>query len=40
MDLVPQDDLGELAVERADREMWLTRGEKHAHEEFEAEAKR
>lgn len=40
VELVPQGDLGVLSVERAEREVWVTRGMKHDHEEFEAEAKR
>lgn len=40
VELVPQGDLGELVVERAEMEMWVTRGKKHGYEEFETEAKR
>ena len=39
VELVPQGDLGDLTVERAERKMWVTRGKKHGHEEFEAEVK-
>ena len=38
VELAPQGDLGELlSVERAESEMWLSRGMKHGHEEFETE---